>query len=197
MTDATPTIDCQVHAYERDSPERPWRAVLAGPDEVTGDDMVRAMDAVGVDGALLVSPYTLYGYDPSYVLGVYDRHPDRFGLIKPFDPQSESVADEVAEWTARPGVVGARVMLSYEQTDDHQDGLDRILGGGRVAPACPSMCSVGDRFRSSASSRGDIRTRSSWSITSVCGSRSSLRRRRIRGAMSMRCSRWRRSSMSR
>ena len=141
MTDSTPTIDCQVHAYERDSPERPWRAVLAGPDEVTGDDMVRAMDAVGVDGALLVSPYTLYGYDPSYVLGVYDQHPDRFGLIKPFDPQSESVADEVAEWTARPGVVGARVMLSYEQTDDHQDGLDRILeAGGRAGVPVNVLC---------------------------------------------------------
>ena len=30
MPEATPTIDCQVHAYERDRPERPWRAVLAG-----------------------------------------------------------------------------------------------------------------------------------------------------------------------
>jgi hypothetical protein len=32
------------------------------PAEVTGDDMVAAMDAVGVDGALLVSPFTLYRY---------------------------------------------------------------------------------------------------------------------------------------
>ena len=41
------TIDAQVHAYERDHPGRPWAAVLAGPAEVTGDDMVAAMDAVG------------------------------------------------------------------------------------------------------------------------------------------------------
>ena len=53
------TIDVQVHAYERDRPGRPWAAVLHGPAEVTGDDMVKAMDAVGVDGALLVSPYTM------------------------------------------------------------------------------------------------------------------------------------------
>jgi hypothetical protein len=32
---------------------------LQGPDEVTGDDMVAAMDAVGVDGALLVSPFSM------------------------------------------------------------------------------------------------------------------------------------------
>ena len=56
------TIDCQVHAYERDRPERPWTAVLHGPPEVTGDDMIAAMDAVGVDGALLVSPWTMYHF---------------------------------------------------------------------------------------------------------------------------------------
>ena len=57
-TRAIPTIDSQVHAYERDRPERPWIGTLQGPAEVTGDDMVAAMDAVGVDGALLVSPWS-------------------------------------------------------------------------------------------------------------------------------------------
>ena len=56
-------IDAQVHAYERDHPGRPWAGVLTGPAEVTGDAMVAAMDAVGVDGAVLVSPFTMYGYD--------------------------------------------------------------------------------------------------------------------------------------
>lgn len=60
-----PTIDAQVHAYERDHPGRPWAAVLHGPAEVTGDDMVKAMDAVGVDAAILVSPFTMYRYDAS------------------------------------------------------------------------------------------------------------------------------------
>ena len=49
-------IDSQVHAYERNKPSRPWAATLAGPDEVTGDDMVKAMDDVGVDGALELRP---------------------------------------------------------------------------------------------------------------------------------------------
>ena len=46
------TIDAQVHCYERNHPGRPWTAVLAGPPEVTGPDMIKAMDEVGVDGAL-------------------------------------------------------------------------------------------------------------------------------------------------
>jgi hypothetical protein len=50
-------IDAQVHAYERNHPGRPWVGHLHGPPSATGDEMVGAMDAVGVDGALLVSQY--------------------------------------------------------------------------------------------------------------------------------------------
>ena len=74
-----PTIDSQVHAYERNHPGRPWLGTLQGPAEVTGDQMVAAMDAVGVDGAGLVSPFSMYGYDASYALDVYAAHPGRFG----------------------------------------------------------------------------------------------------------------------
>src|SRR5487761_2208410 len=73
------TIDAQVHAYERDHPGRPWAAVLHGPPAVTGDDKVAALDAVGVDGALLVSAFTMYRYDASYAIAVHAAHPGRLG----------------------------------------------------------------------------------------------------------------------
>ena len=130
MNVETVTIDSQVHAYERNRPERPWAGFLHGPDEVTGDDMVAAMDAVGVHGALLVSPFSMYRYDASYALEVYDRYPGRFGLIKPFDPGSKMVAEEIAEWAGIPGVVGARVMLARESGDANDPGLNRILAAG-------------------------------------------------------------------
>ena len=130
---ANQTIDSQVHAYEKNRPERPWSGFLQGPDEVTGDDMVAAMDAVGVDGALLISPFSMYRYDGSYALEVYAKHPGRFGLIKPFDPQSEAVADEVAEWAGTPGVVGARIMLTAQPFEADDPGLNRILAAGAHA----------------------------------------------------------------
>ena len=114
-------------AYERNRPERPWLGFLTGPDEVTGDDMVAAMDEVGVDGALLISPFSLYGYDASYALEVYAKHPGRFGLIRPFDPESEVVADEIAEWTGTQGVVGVRVMLGAQPFEADHPGLNRIF----------------------------------------------------------------------
>lgn len=130
-TSVIPTIDSQVHAYERDRPERPWIGSLHGPPEVTGDDMVAAMDAVGVDGALLVSPWSMYRFDASYALEVYAKHPTRFGLIKPFDPRAAGVADEIAQWAATPGVVGARIMITGRTTPSADDpGLNRILAAG-------------------------------------------------------------------
>jgi predicted TIM-barrel fold metal-dependent hydrolase len=121
-------IDAQVHAYERDHPGRPWAAVLHGPSEVTGDDMVAAMDAVGVDGAILVSAFTMYRYDASYAIRVHAAHPDRFRLIKPVDPSDPAVAETVADWAATNGAVAVRIMMRGDVSTDPADpGLNRVL----------------------------------------------------------------------
>jgi L-fuconolactonase len=128
---AMPTIDAQVHAYERDHPGRPWAAVLHGPPQVTGDEMVAAMDAVGVDGALLISPFTMYRFDASYAVDVQKRHPGRFGLIKPVDPADPAVAETVADWKATPGTVGIRIMMTRGVSEDPADpGINRVLAAG-------------------------------------------------------------------
>ena len=125
------TIDAQVHAYERDHPGRPWAAVLTGPAQVTGDDMVAAMDRVGVDGALLISPFTMYRYDASYAIEVRNKYPGRFALIKPVDPSDPAVADTVADWAATPGTVGIRIMMTRDVSDDPADpGINRVLAAG-------------------------------------------------------------------
>lgn len=122
------TIDSQVHAYERNHPGRPWAGTLAGPPEVTGDDMVAAMDAVGVDGALLVSPYSMYRFDASYAVEVHARHPDRFGLVKPVDPTDPAVEEVIAEWAGRDGTVAVRIMMAHGVSiDPGHPGIGRIL----------------------------------------------------------------------
>src|ERR671919_781911 len=124
-----PTIDSQVHAYERNHPGRPWAAVLHGPPQVTGDDMVAAMDAVGVDGALLVSPFTMYRYDASYAIDVHAAHPGRFGLVKPVDPSDPAVADTIAQWAATDGAVAIRIMMTRGVSEAAADlGINRVLG---------------------------------------------------------------------
>ncbi|GEP55468.1 amidohydrolase family protein [Reyranella soli] len=123
-----PTIDVQVHVYERNHPGRPWHAVLHGPSEVTGDQMVAAMDAVGVDGAILVSPYTQYHYDASYALEVRSKHPGRFAVVKPVDPTDPKVAETIADWRKTPGTVGIRIMMVAGPLVVPDDpGVNRVL----------------------------------------------------------------------
>jgi predicted TIM-barrel fold metal-dependent hydrolase len=123
-----PTLDSQVHAYERNHPGRPWAGVLHGPAEVTGDQMVAAMDAVGVDGAVLVSPFSMYRYDANYAIAVHAAHPSRFRLVKPVDTTDPAVADTIADWASTNGTVGIRIMLRDEVSADPADpGINRAL----------------------------------------------------------------------
>jgi predicted TIM-barrel fold metal-dependent hydrolase len=123
-----PTIDAQVHCYERNHPGRPWAAVLAGPPEVTAEDMIKAMDEVGVDGALLVSVYTMYRWDESYAVAVQKAHAGRFGVIKPVNANDPKVADTIAAWAAMDGTVAVRIMFTPEISTDAADpGINRVL----------------------------------------------------------------------
>jgi L-fuconolactonase len=122
-----PIIDSQVHAYEANTPKRPWDTVPNWPPHVTGDEMVAAMDKVGVDGAIFISSFSMYRYDASYAVEVVKAYPGRFGIIKPVDPDDPGVADVVAEWKKIPGTVGIRIMFRKESNRAPDDpGFDRI-----------------------------------------------------------------------
>jgi predicted TIM-barrel fold metal-dependent hydrolase len=125
-------IDSQVHAYEANTPKRPWTNVPNWPPHVTGDEMVAAMDKVGVDGAIFISAFGLYRYDANYAVEVQRAHPDRFAIVKPVDPDDPAVEDVVAEWKKTPGAVGVRIMLTKEP---HRDRDPADPGLGRIARA--------------------------------------------------------------
>ncbi|HYF09929.1 MAG TPA: amidohydrolase family protein [Acetobacteraceae bacterium] len=135
-------IDAQVHAYERDHPGRPWAGPFHGPEEMTGDQMVAAMDAVGVDGAILVSVFAMYRYDAGYAVQVRNAHPGRFALVKPVNPADAGVAETIAAWEATPGAVGVRIMMRDDVSADPADpGLNRVLAeAGRHALPVNLLC---------------------------------------------------------
>jgi L-fuconolactonase len=121
-------VDSQVHAYEANTPKRPWATVPNWPAHVTGDEMVAAMDKVGVDGAIFISSFSMYRYDASYAVEVAKAHPNRMAIVKPVDPDDPNVADVIAEWKKTPGAVGIRIMVPKENKRDENDpGIDRIL----------------------------------------------------------------------
>ena len=123
-----PIFDSQVHAYEANTPKRPWHSVPNWPPHVTGDEMVAAMDKVGVDGAIFISAFSLYQYDASYAVEVQRAHPNRMAIVKPVDPDDPKVADVIADWKKTPGAVGVRIFLRDENPRPPTDpGFDRIL----------------------------------------------------------------------
>src|SRR5688500_17214428 len=75
---AMPVIDSQVHAYEANTPKRPWYSVPNWPASATGEEMVAAMDKLGIDGAIFISSFSMYRYDASYAKEVQQAHPGRF-----------------------------------------------------------------------------------------------------------------------
>jgi L-fuconolactonase len=154
-----PIIDAQVHAYEADRPGRPWAAVLHGPKEVTGDQMLAAMDAVGVDGALLVSPFTMYRYDASYAIDVYAAHPTRFRLIKPVDPADPAVADTIADWAANKGTVAIRIMMRGDVSADPADpGINGVLAAAARHALPVNLMSTGRLEQAAALAAGNPET---------------------------------------
>ncbi|MFV0298862.1 MAG: amidohydrolase family protein [Hyphomicrobiaceae bacterium] len=123
-------IDSQVHAYEANTPKRPWATVPNWPPHVTGEEMVAAMDKVGVDGAIFISSFSMYQYDASYAVDVVRKHGDRMAIVKPVDPDDPAVEDVIAEWKKIPGTVGIRIMMTKEpgrQRPPGHPGLARIL----------------------------------------------------------------------
>ena len=121
-------IDSQVHAYEANTPKRPWATVPNWPAHVTGDEMIAAMDKAGVDGAIFISAFSMYQYDASYAVEVQRAHPGRLALVKPIDPDNPALANVIADWKKTPGAVGIRIMMTKDRGNDpNHPGVDRIL----------------------------------------------------------------------
>ena len=135
-------IDVQVHAYERNHPGRQWAGHLHGPQSANGEEMVAAMDAVGVDAAIIVSTFNLYRYDPSYALEVYSKYPDRFRVVKPIDVTDPAIDDVCADWAKTEGAVGVRIMLRDELVSDPADArLNRAFAAaGRHSLPVNFLC---------------------------------------------------------
>src|ERR1044071_4606278 len=136
-----PVIDVQVHPFDRNHPGRPWASPSHGLSSATGAEMVAAMNSVGVDGAIMVSSFSAYEYDPSYALEVYNTYPDKFRVVTPVDATDPAIDDVVATWAKTPGAPGIRIRMAKDlPMDADHPGLARAPGRrlGRPAEAARS-----------------------------------------------------------
>jgi L-fuconolactonase len=109
-----PIVDSQVHVWGADTAARPWRpgghahAQRATP--VGADEVLRWMDAGGVDRAVLVPP-SWEGDRNDLALAAARAHPDRFAVMGRIDPGSPDIARELGRWRESPGMLGVRLAL--------------------------------------------------------------------------------------
>src|SRR5829696_829162 len=123
-----PVIDVQVHPFDRNHPGRPWASPSHGLESATGEEMVAAMNSVGVDGAIMVSSFSAYEYDPGYALEVYKAYPDKFRVVTPVDATDPAIDDVVRNWAVTPGARGIRIrMRDGLPMDADHPGLNRAF----------------------------------------------------------------------
>ncbi|MPZ99262.1 MAG: amidohydrolase family protein [Dehalococcoidia bacterium] len=117
--------DSQIHVWEVDGPDRPWPQPPRNEPQREGgfsaEEALAAMDAAGVDRAVLVPP-TWVGENNATALEAAERFPDRLAVMGRFDIDAPDAQEQLAGWLDQPGMLGIRVTFlakpRIEQLDD-------------------------------------------------------------------------------
>ncbi|EEC50644.1 predicted protein [Phaeodactylum tricornutum CCAP 1055/1] len=110
---STKTIDSHLHVWANgDEASQAFPYVQEPPDNLkdlaSTDELLKQMDAHGIDGALIVQPIN-HKFDHSYIMAAVQNHPKRFKGMLLHDPSlSAEKAVETLEDLALKGCVGVR-----------------------------------------------------------------------------------------
>lgn len=103
--------DAQVHLWEPERPGRPWRKLSRPPHRPNGfsaEEMLKEMDAAGVDRAVIVPP-TWAGDSNDWALAMAARYPKRFAVVGRFDAKAANARDQLKTWLQQKHMLGVRM----------------------------------------------------------------------------------------
>jgi predicted TIM-barrel fold metal-dependent hydrolase len=104
--------DAQVHLFEPDTPSRPWPRdggrVPPQLPEFGAEQMLREMDAIGVDRAVIVPPVWAGDHNLT-AIDIAAAHPDRFAIMGRLDPFAAETAHQLETWLSQPNMLGIRL----------------------------------------------------------------------------------------
>lgn len=114
--------DAQVHMYEADTPEHPWpkepgRAVAPAKHAkgFSAEEMLRAMEAIGVDRAVIVPP-AWAGENNAPALAAAATFGGRFAVMGRIDPYDPTSPDRLEHWLEQPSMIGIRMSGRWSST---------------------------------------------------------------------------------
>ncbi len=133
-------FDTHAHVLSADRDRYPYSTLRGGakapvsPVVFAVEDLVRAMDAGGVDHACIVQRATIYGYDNRYALDSVAAFPKRFVPIVVLDAQDTSSPATLKGLAAQRRLGGLRI-VAPELTEKDTAWLDseEALGLWRAA----------------------------------------------------------------
>ena len=108
--------DAQVHIWAANTPDRPWAAGRKPqrPVPFSKDDLLREMDAAGVQRAL-IHPPSWEGERNDLGLEAARLHPDRFAVMGRLDIDSPNARGQVKTWREQqPGMLGLRITFKSQ-----------------------------------------------------------------------------------
>ena len=103
--------DAQVHLWEAERPDRPWRPLQRPPHRPNGfsaEEMLAEMDTAGVDRAVIVPP-TWAGESNDWALAMAARYPARFAVVGRFDARAPDAKQQLAGWLRQKHMLGVRM----------------------------------------------------------------------------------------
>ncbi len=136
--------DAQVHIWAANTPERPWPARHAPhrPVPFSKDDLLREMDAAGVQRAVLVPP-SWEGERNDLALAAARANPDRFAVMGRLDTEAPASRGVLTTWRRQPGMLGLRFTFSRPgMREPLTDGRLEWLWNEAEAAALPIMVMV-------------------------------------------------------
>jgi predicted TIM-barrel fold metal-dependent hydrolase len=116
--------DVQVHLWEPEQPDRPWpkpqQRPPHRPNGFSAEEMLKEMDAAGVDRAVIVPP-TWAGESNAWALDVAARYPQRFAVVGRFDAKAPDARRQLEGWLKQPGMLGVRMSFHVKPFIDWLD----------------------------------------------------------------------------
>ncbi len=106
-------VDSQVHIWAANTPERPWpaRHKPHRSEPFSSSDLLREMDAAGVDAAVIVPP-SWEGERNDLGLDAARLHPHRFAVMGRMDTDAPSALSTLKSWRSQPGMLGLRLAFN-------------------------------------------------------------------------------------
>ena len=118
-------IDSQVHIWAAETPERPYATADAAkphrPVQLGHEELLREMDAAGVQRAVLVPPSWEANHN-DVALEAARLYPDRFAVMGKLPLDQPSGRERLAAWKTQPGMLGIRASFRHGRGPSWLDG---------------------------------------------------------------------------